>query len=282
MQACATGVRTLLAATQEIEAGMATAALAVNCDRTSNGPHIYYPNPRGAGGTGTAEDWVMENFNCDPLGGHTMLQTAENVAAKHGIGTAEQHELVLRREEQYRMSLENDSAFLRRFMTLPFDVPTPNYKKVANSMTGDEGVSQSTPEGLAKLKPVMPGGVVTFGAQTHPADGNAAIVVTTPRQGAGAVHQPEDRGAPARLRPGPRRAGLHARSHAAGGAARAAASRPQHRPDGRDQDPQPLRRQRHLFCQADRRRPRCHEQLRLFAGLGPSAGADGHALRSSN
>ena len=179
MQACATGVRTLLAVTQEIEAGMATTALAINCDRTSNGPHIYYPNPRGAGGTGTAEDWVMENFNCDPLGGHTMLQTAENVAAKHGIGTAEQHELVLRREEQYRMSLANDSAFLRRFMTLPFDVPTPNYKKVANSMTGDEGVSQSTPEGLAKLKPVLPGGVVTFGAQTHPADGNAAIVVTT-------------------------------------------------------------------------------------------------------
>ena len=179
MQACATGVRTLLAATQEIEAGMATTALAINCDRTSNGPHIYYPNPRGPGGTGTAEDWVMENFNCDPLGGHTMLQTAENVAAKHGIGTAGQHELVLRREEQYRMSLENDSAFLRRFMTLPFEVPAPNFRKTASTMAGDEGVSQSTTEGLAQLKPVMPGGSVTFGGQTHPADGNAAIIVTT-------------------------------------------------------------------------------------------------------
>jgi acetyl-CoA acetyltransferase len=179
MQACATGVRTLLAAAQEIEVGMATTALAINCDRTSNGPHLYYPNPKGPGGTGGAEDWVMDSFNCDPLGKHAMLQTAENVAAKHGIGTAEQHELVLRREEQYRMSLENDSAFLRRFMSLPFDVPAPNFKKVANTMAGDEGVSQSTPEGLAKLKPVMPGGVVTFGAQTHPADGNAAIVVTT-------------------------------------------------------------------------------------------------------
>lgn len=179
MQACATGVRTVLAAAQEIEVGMATTALAINCDRTSNGPHIYYPNPRGPGGTGLAEDWVMENFNCDPLGGHPMLKTAENVAAKHGIGTAEQHQLVLRREEQYRQSLENDSAFLKRYMTLPFDVPAPNFKKTANTMTGDEGVSQSTPEGLAKLKPVMPDGTVTFGGQTHPADGNAAIVVTT-------------------------------------------------------------------------------------------------------
>jgi acetyl-CoA C-acetyltransferase len=41
-------------------------------------------------------------------------------------------------------------------------------------MAGDEGISHSTPEGLAKLKPVMPGGSVTFGGQTHPADGNAA------------------------------------------------------------------------------------------------------------
>ncbi len=179
MQACATGVRTLLAATQEIECGMATTALAINCDRTSNGPHLYYPNPRGPGGTGAAEDWVMESFNRDPLGDHAMLQTAENVAAKHGITTAEQHELVLRREVQYRMSLANDSAFLKRFMSLPFEVPTANYQKIANSLTGDEGVSHSTPEGLAKLRPVRPGGCVTFGGQTHPADGNAAIVVTT-------------------------------------------------------------------------------------------------------
>jgi len=121
----------------------------------------------------------MDSFNCDPLGPHAMLQTAENVAKKHGIGTPEQHELVLRREAQYRMALEDDSAFLKRFMTLPFEVPAPNYKKAAGSLSGDEGISQSTAEGLAKLKPVMPGGCVTFGGQTHPADGNAAIIVTS-------------------------------------------------------------------------------------------------------
>lgn len=179
MQACATGVRTLLAAAQEIEVGLAGTTLVVNCDRTSNGPHLYYPNPRGPGGTGAAEDWVMDNFGCDPLGGHSMLKTAENVAAKHRITTAEQHEIVLRREQQYRDALADGSAFLRRFMTLPFEVPAPGFKKIGGTLDGDEGVSQSTPEGLAKLKPVMEGGSVTFGGQTHPADGNAAIVVTT-------------------------------------------------------------------------------------------------------
>ena len=29
----------------------------------------------------------MDNFGCDPLGRHSMLQTAENVAAKHQITT---------------------------------------------------------------------------------------------------------------------------------------------------------------------------------------------------
>jgi acetyl-CoA acetyltransferase len=56
MQACATSMRTLLAA-QEIEVGMASAALVLNCDRTSNGPHLYYPNPRGTSISGATEDW---------------------------------------------------------------------------------------------------------------------------------------------------------------------------------------------------------------------------------
>ena len=179
MQACATGVRTLLAAAQEIECGLAQTALVVNCDRTSNGPHLYYPNPRGPGGTGSAEDWVMDSFGCDPLGGHSMLATAENVARRHALSTAEQHDVVLLREAQYARALADDAAFLRRFMTLPFEVPAPGCRKTLATLAGDEGISHSTPEGLAALKPVAPGGSVTFGGQTHPADGNAGLVVTT-------------------------------------------------------------------------------------------------------
>ena len=191
MQACATGVRVLLAAAQEIEAGMADVALGVTCDRTSNGPHLYYPNPRGTGGTGTHEDWVLQNFDCDPLGPHSMLDTAENVARRHGFTTALQHDIVLRREEQYRMALADDSAFLKRFMPLPFDVPNANFRKTLTTLAGDEGVNLSTPEGLARLKPMQPGGTVTFGGQTHPADGNAAILVVAPGRAAELSSQPK-------------------------------------------------------------------------------------------
>ena len=83
MQACATGVRALLAATQEIEAGLCGAVAGrspATAPRTARISTI--PNPSGPGGTGAHEDWVMDNFSCDPLGGHAMLQTAENVAAQ--------------------------------------------------------------------------------------------------------------------------------------------------------------------------------------------------------
>jgi len=178
-QACATSARALATAAREVAAGAATCALAVACDRTSNGPHLYYPNPGGSGGTGEAEDFILDNMARDPFGGHSMTQTAENVAGKFGIGLAEQHELVLRREEQYRSALAGERAFQKRYMRLPFAVPDARFRKTVSTIDGDDGIRFSTAEGLAALKPVIDGGTVTFGAQTHPADGNAAIVVAS-------------------------------------------------------------------------------------------------------
>lgn len=178
-QACATGVRSVLAGAQEIECGMSQTALVTTCDRISNGPHIVYPSPAGIGGTAGHENPVWDNMQCDPAGGHTMLATAENVAGKYGIGTAEQHDVVLRRTEQYAAALAGDKAFQRGYLTLGMEIPSADFRKTAGTMDGDEGVTLSTPEGLARLKPVMDGGTVTYGGQTHPADGNASIVLAT-------------------------------------------------------------------------------------------------------
>lgn len=176
-QVCATGPRILFSAASEIELGMASVSLVLAGDRTSNGPHIYYPAPAAPGGTGSSEDQIMYNFSNDPLGGHSMAQTAENVAAKHGITTEEQHELVVRRCEQYQDALADDRAFQKRYMTLPFEVPHPSFRKTAAILEGDEGITMSTMEGLAKLKPVTPGGTLTYGSQTHPADGTASLIL---------------------------------------------------------------------------------------------------------
>jgi acetyl-CoA acetyltransferase len=179
-QACATSARVLASAGGEIEAanGSTPAILCITADRTSNGPHLVYPDASGPGARPIAEDWVWDNFQRDPFARNSMLETAENVAREEGIPTEQQHEVVLLRHSQYRQALEDDGAFHKRFMVLPVDV-NPTGKKVVGTVVGDEGVFPTTAEGLAKLKPVMPEGTVTFGGQTYPADGNAGMVVTT-------------------------------------------------------------------------------------------------------
>ena len=122
-QACATGARIVQSAFAEIKEGRAQVALAIAADRTSNGPHIYYPAPDAAGGTGRHENWVLDNFEADPFTGLAMIRTAENVARRYGISTAQQNELTLLRYEQYQQALAHGAAFLKHFMTLPFEVP---------------------------------------------------------------------------------------------------------------------------------------------------------------
>ena len=178
-QVCATGVRALLACAAEVQLGMASVALSLTADRVSNGATAIYPAPGGPGGTALPENVVLESFSSDPVGGHSMAQTAENVATKLKISMAEQHDLVLQRTAQYQAALADGYAFQKRYMTLPFSVPKPNFKGEAGTLQGDDGVTISTSEGLTKLKPVLPNGTLTFGSQTHPADGNAAIVVTS-------------------------------------------------------------------------------------------------------
>ncbi len=109
-----------------------------------------------------------------------MVQTAENVAQKYNVSTSEQNDVVLRRYQQYSDALADDSAFLKRFMTLPFAVPDARFTKQVGEMSGDDGVHPTTAEKLAALKPVIAGGTVTYGTQTHPADGTAAAILTTP------------------------------------------------------------------------------------------------------
>ncbi len=180
-QACATSARVMAQASQEIQSGMAECVLSVTTDRTSNGPHIYYPDPSGTGGTGEVETWVLDNFDCDPYAQCDMTQTAENCAAKWDISTEQQHEVVLRRYQQYveATKLVGKTTFQHRYMVLPFEVPDQRYGKTVATLGGDEGIYPTTEDGLAKLKTVKKGGTVTYGGQTHPADGSAGMVITT-------------------------------------------------------------------------------------------------------
>ena len=177
-QACATSARTLQMAAQEIADGMASCALVVCADRMSNAAVLYYPDASAPGGRGITESWSLDNFAKDPYAGNAMIDTAENVSRANGFTTAQQHEVVLARHAQYQDALANDRAFQKRYMV---DVPITdsNFRKQLGVLSADEGLAKTSAEGLAKLKPVKPDGTVTFGGQTHPADGNAGVIVTT-------------------------------------------------------------------------------------------------------
>ena len=155
-QVCATGARVLFNGAAEIALGMSQQALILSGDRCSNGPHLYYPAPKGPGGYGQSEDQVTYNMMNDAIGGHSMLKTAENVAKKYQITKEEQDAVTLRRYEQYGDALKNDHAFQKRYMTLPFSVPKHNFKGEDGVLAGDEGVFETTADGLAKLKPTLP------------------------------------------------------------------------------------------------------------------------------
>ena len=175
-QACSTSTTILQLAALAIDHGSLNVAFGLMTDRCSNGAHTVWAQPLGPGGELESENWMMDNFNGDPRTQTKMLKTAENVAREVGITKEECDAVVLRRYEQYMMALENDRAFQKRYM---FPVEAKVSKKETKMVDRDEGVTPTTAEGLAKLKPVEQGGVHSFGAQTFPADGNCGFIVTT-------------------------------------------------------------------------------------------------------
>ncbi len=175
-QACSTSTTCIYQAGIAVETGLYENALALMTDRCSNGPHTIWPNPNGPGGEVISENWNMDNINRDPWAGAPMIRTAENVAGEAGISREECDAVALRRFEQYQEALADDRAFQKQYM-FPAEVRLSRKKVMV--LEEDEGITPSTREGLAGLRTVLPDGVLTFGTQTHPADGNAAVVVTS-------------------------------------------------------------------------------------------------------
>ena len=175
-QACTTSTTSVFQAGLGIENGIYENVCCLMADRNSNSAHLVWPNPLGPGGRPISEDFLMDAFDHDPWAKNAMIQTAENVGKECGFTREECDGLTLRRYEQYMDSLADDRAFQKRYM---FPVEVKISKKKSLMVEADEGVMPTTKEGLANLATVFSDGIHTFGSQTHPADGNVLINVTT-------------------------------------------------------------------------------------------------------
>ena len=174
-QACATSTVAIKTAAISIEAGSDANVLVATCDRSSNCPNILWPNPSGLGGKPDFESWMLDGFNFEPTGDTGPLGTAINVTKEHGITREESDALVVDRYNKYLMSTANGREFQKRYM-LPVDVKISRKESIL--VEEDEGITPCTAEGLAKLR-TMPDSILNAGSQTHAADGNAGMIVTT-------------------------------------------------------------------------------------------------------
>ena len=174
-RACATSAAVIEHLATQVELGAHDTTIGVITDRTSNGPLMAWSSQAGPGGAPVTEHWVLDPMKLDPTTGQSMNDTAENTAAAAGYSREQVDEVALLRYEQYRSVLEDDRAVQREYM-VPVRIPK---RRGEDWLEADHGVFPTTAEGLAKLTPVKPGGVVTFGAQTHPADGCAGVVVAS-------------------------------------------------------------------------------------------------------
>lgn len=172
-QACATSVACLTQAAATVETAPDSVVLALGTDRLSNGPLVIYPTSNGIGGTPAVERWVLDNFEADPATRLPMHATADAVAREAGFTRAQADDMTLQRYAQYKASLADDRAFQRRY----FQPVVLKDRKGERRVETDEGIHPYSADGLARLRPVTEGGIVTGGNQTHPADGCAGAVV---------------------------------------------------------------------------------------------------------
>jgi acetyl-CoA C-acetyltransferase len=170
-QACATSVACIVAAATAVEVDPRCRSLVVVADRTSNGPLLVHPRSGAPGGSPLVEHWVLDNFAADPGTGQSMLATAEAVAREGAMTRELLDEVTLLRHRQYRDAV--GASVQGRFLQ-PVAIAAGKSRVVVDA---DEGIHETTADGLRALAPVIAGGIVTYGSQTHPADGAAGAIV---------------------------------------------------------------------------------------------------------
>jgi len=174
-QACASGLKAIILATQEIMLGRANAVLSGGTESMSRVPYFAEGARWGArmGNMQLVDGMYRDGFN-DPLSGLVMGETAENLAKQYSISRDEQDEYALRSQERTQAA-----ALSGRFESevAALEVNSRRDKQVCFS-TDEHPRANTTMKDLAKLSPVFSKeGTVTAGNSSGITDGAASLVV---------------------------------------------------------------------------------------------------------
>jgi acetyl-CoA C-acetyltransferase len=168
---CSSGLQTIALASQRIIAGegdiyVAGGVESISCVQQEMNQHML------------ADPWLAKN---KPEIYWNMLQTAENVATRYGIGRDAMDEYGAASQQRATAALE---AGLFKDEIAPITVTMGVADKVMGLMTkkvtleNDEGIrAGTTKEGISGLRSAVPGGLITAGNASQFSDGGGACVV---------------------------------------------------------------------------------------------------------
>jgi len=168
---CSTGLQAIALAAQRVIAGEGDVYVAGGVESiTQVQTHMNTFNMK--------ESWIEAN---QPAVYWSMLDTAEVVARRYGIGRDRQDEYGLRSQRlaHQAQAAGRFDAEIAPMQTL-MAVAQPDGQVLTRAVTvdRDEGIrADTTAEGLAKIRTVQPGGTVTAGNASQLSDGASACVV---------------------------------------------------------------------------------------------------------
>lgn len=174
---CGSGFQAIVSGAEQILLGQAEVVLAGGTESMSQAPHIIRGARWGLGlGQGKLEDALWDALT-DTLPGLPMAITAENLAAEYGITRKDVDGYAY--QSQMRVKAAQEAGKLADEI-VAVEVKT---KKGTAAFTVDEHPRpNTTPEGLAALRPVFKAdGVVTAGNASGIGDG-ACMVVLAPAE----------------------------------------------------------------------------------------------------
>jgi 3-oxoadipyl-CoA thiolase len=179
---CASGLDAVGAAARAIRAGEIDLAIAGGVESMTRAPFVMAKAERAFQRTAELQDTTIGWRFINPLmkaryGVDTMPETGENVAADYAVSRADQDAFALRSQQR---AARAQAAGVFAEQIVPVQVPE---SKGGASLTVDRDEQprpDTTPEALAKLRPVVrAGGTVTAGNASSINDGAAALLLAS-------------------------------------------------------------------------------------------------------
>jgi len=177
---CGSGLKAVMLAAQSIRAGDANLIVAGGMENMSRAPFLLPGIRQGYkyGDQKTVDALINDGLWC-PFENCPMGESAEYIAAKCGVSRTDQDRLSAQSHQRAAAAWAS-GAFANE--VVPVSVPVSG-KKPLPPVERDEGIRpDSTPEGLARLRPAFQSdGTVTAGNASQLSDGAAALVVASAR-----------------------------------------------------------------------------------------------------